>query len=364
MDTTEEIWKPVEGFENYHVSTLGRIKNVKKGNILSPVTRRCGYKNVLLYAQDGINKKYNFHRLIATLHIPNPKNLPQVDHINRDRGDNRVSNLRWVSLSEQARNKKKFVTNPKHLKAVWKCDKDTGKRIKLFTSAQEAVKEVSPTSRRSVISGCASGARKTAFGYKWEYSYLEAIEGEIWKPLPASLMNQTEENVKNYFISDHGRLKDPTGHIRLPTSHPEGYVHFCIKYQDYMAHRLVAMTFLEPIPGKDIVNHKNGDRTDCVLSNLEFVDHAENMRHAVEIGLIKSNPVKQYRLNGEFVKEHASPPLAATSVKTTGGRIYYAAKVHNICEGFQWRFSHDDSKGFLWERIESKKRKREDDDDS
>ena len=118
-----EIWKEIKGYEGlYEVSSEGRVrvsdKLVKtKGNVLylrkgvilkESYTR--GYSQVVL-TKDGIRKGYKVHRLVAESFIPNPDNKPEVDHINCDRSDNIVENLRWVTAKENSNNP---ITLSKH----------------------------------------------------------------------------------------------------------------------------------------------------------------------------------------------------------------------------------------------------------
>lgn len=107
----QEIWKDIEGYEGkYQVSNCGRVKSLgrfveKKGQlpaylrerILSPHILK-GYKMVCLYSNNK-GKTFSVHRLIANAFIPNPNNLPHIDHINTIRTDNRIENLRWVNRS-------------------------------------------------------------------------------------------------------------------------------------------------------------------------------------------------------------------------------------------------------------------------
>ena len=106
---TQEIWKDVTGFEGfYQVSTLGRVRSLDrkvmgkdgfprlhKGKIMSPGTTH-GYKFVFL-AKNGSNKQWYVHRLVASEFIPNPKNYPQINHKDEDRGNNQVNNLEWCT---------------------------------------------------------------------------------------------------------------------------------------------------------------------------------------------------------------------------------------------------------------------------
>ena len=91
----KEIWKDIIGFEGiYEISNLGRIRRIKTGRILS--TRRSDgwYITVTLYKD---KKKYGklLHRLVAETFVPNPYNLPEVNHIDEDKINNRADNLEF-----------------------------------------------------------------------------------------------------------------------------------------------------------------------------------------------------------------------------------------------------------------------------
>ena len=90
-----EMWKKIEGFENYSVSSNGEIKNDKTGLVRKPQTYTKGYYSVRLNGKNLL-----IHRLVAQAFIENPEQKPVVDHINGDRKDNRVCNLRWVTTAE------------------------------------------------------------------------------------------------------------------------------------------------------------------------------------------------------------------------------------------------------------------------
>lgn len=94
----EEVWKHIDGFETYQVSTRGRVRGPRSDDI-KPFFSKGGYAIVSLYANRRTTKKL-VHRLVAEAFVDNPSGSPNVDHINRDRADNRSENLRWVTTSE------------------------------------------------------------------------------------------------------------------------------------------------------------------------------------------------------------------------------------------------------------------------
>lgn len=108
----DEVWKDIPGYEPHQASNLGRIRNGKKGKtenckklgtpLKTRVTER-GYEELKL----SINKQrvhMLVHRLVALAFIPNPDNKQFVDHIDTNRLNNNVSNLRWTTISENANN--------------------------------------------------------------------------------------------------------------------------------------------------------------------------------------------------------------------------------------------------------------------
>lgn len=97
------IWKTIEGFEDYEVSDCGEVRNKNTKHLLVGSVDKCGYARVLL--RNNGNRYYKLrHRLVADAFIPNPENKPCVDHIDTIRTNNVVTNLRWVTHKENSNN--------------------------------------------------------------------------------------------------------------------------------------------------------------------------------------------------------------------------------------------------------------------
>jgi hypothetical protein len=99
-----EIWKDIQGYEGiYQISNLGRIKSLHRdytnGRILNPAKNNRGYLRLGL-SGNGKVRYDSVHRLVAETFIPNPKNLPEVNHIDGNKLNNRVENLEWVTKGE------------------------------------------------------------------------------------------------------------------------------------------------------------------------------------------------------------------------------------------------------------------------
>ena len=112
-----EEWKTVEIdnviYDDYEVSTKGRVRNINYRNtgtvrVLKPQLDMKDYYFISIW-KDEEKRTFRVHRLVATMFIPNPYNLPQVDHINRNRHDNSVENLRWVSRQQNMNNAGKRI---------------------------------------------------------------------------------------------------------------------------------------------------------------------------------------------------------------------------------------------------------------
>lgn len=159
-----EIWKQYKN-TNYEVSNLGNVRRIgaKKNRKIQDSEK--GYKTVYLYKNQK-RKKFLVHRLVAEAFIPNPDNLPQVNHKDEVKSNNCVDNLEWCSAkyninygtrTERAVNKISIPVSQYDLQ---------GNLINTYKSTREADRQTGIAQQN--ISKCMRGERYTAGGYVWK----------------------------------------------------------------------------------------------------------------------------------------------------------------------------------------------------
>lgn len=296
------IWKTIPDFSNYEASNLGDIRNKNTKLVFAKNSLRGGYIRVTLTNNNNERKTITIHRLIAITFIPNPYNKYTVNHINHNKIDNRVENLEWATTTEQNRHKRKVSDKKKRLvssRKVWRIDINTNEKLQLYETIRDAAKWVFDNKLTSVkefnngnniktrICAVCRKKREITYGYKWCYDTTneDKYENEYWKPIPKELIN----NIEGYYISSFGRVKNHKGRITEGHNKPNDYVWCSIYPKQYLLHILLAKVFLPNFYGKNIVNHKDGNKTNCKLFNLEWNTPSENTIHAHKNGLINKN---------------------------------------------------------------------------
>ena len=170
----QEVWKEIEGTNGmYQVSNLGNVKSftrIKKGGLLKPGRYSNGYLFVH-FAKDtdkkGERHSYLIHRLVAQAFLPNPDGLPQVNHKDENKTNNRVDNLEWCThlynqnygTKNQRIGEKNKISNGKPVYCI--------ELDRVFCSAAEAARFVcrNPTN----VSVVCRGKEKSCAGYHWKY---------------------------------------------------------------------------------------------------------------------------------------------------------------------------------------------------
>jgi len=159
-----ETFVKVEGFDNYEVSNLGKIRNIKSRRILKPFLQNNGYLMHALYGHD--KKKFLLlHRILATAFVDNPEGKPCVNHIDENKLNNDLSNLEWCTAKENARHgtRIKRIAEKRSIEVVQLDLNDNV--LNTFESMVQAERETGIDA--SSITKCCKGKRKSAGGYKW-----------------------------------------------------------------------------------------------------------------------------------------------------------------------------------------------------
>lgn len=286
-------------------------------------------------------KNHEVHKLVACafLGIPDDQTLT-VDHIDRNKSNNNLNNLRWATKSEQNRNKTSRKDSLKCVgKPVTQMTLD-GVEIMTWFMGSDAERYIESTGvkcshiSKACIKGCQDG------GYLWKYA-REDIPGEEWVQIH-------DDNFKlTVWASNKGRIKLSDG--RISFGYKQGN-HKCIvvphKYKKShkpAVHRLIMLAFVGP--DDRVVNHKDGNGFNNKLENLEYVTQAQNVQHAHDNGLISApkngnkqrcKPLMQIDLTGNIIGTYPSTIEAA---KVTG---FHASSINKACregaifKGFRW----------------------------
>jgi hypothetical protein len=357
-DSIEE-WKNIKDNENYSVSNKGNIKHNKTNKLLNGSLLEIGYIRVgLMY--NGKVKQFFIHRLVAEAFIPNPENKPTVNHKSKTRNDNRVENLEWATSLEQNIHKNiknKNYTEHRNGKSFLRIDKTTGNIMEEYPSIMLAciwilqniikidIKKYDIQKKAKALTASLSEKIKrnpmsTVFdsGFIWKFrEQTNILENEIWKDIPTEIMGST-----GYQVSSYGRFKNKGGVIKENYSIcTGGYYEIKIDGKHHRINRLVAQTFIPNPENKDKVNHKDGNKLNNRLENLEWTTNQENIQHAYDNGLNKNiSPVIQYDKTGTTkIKEFKSIKQASTELNIGSSQISNCCRgLQNTSHGFVFRY--------------------------
>lgn len=162
---------PLVVFENGEIWTADRKISKSngdwniKGRKLSQHIDKYGYSRVRISVA---NRRMGVlaHRIVATAFIPNPNDLPCVNHKDENKANNRIENLEWCDVSYNNHYNKRYEKMRRNNKAVLQLTIE-GKVIGLYSSIKEAAQSVNGTP--SNIGSCAHGRLLSAYGYKWQF---------------------------------------------------------------------------------------------------------------------------------------------------------------------------------------------------
>jgi len=248
-----EEWREIKDFPNYSVSNSGNILNTKTNKMMK-LNKKSGYYHISL--TNNTNKKSLLvHRLVAMAFIPNPENKSDVNHKDKDKLNNNLSNLEWMTRKENNSHKSQtLVYKSNKNKPILRIDSDSSEIIEKYDSIELAGiwafnNHLTKTTHngRNAIGNCVNGLSKRAYGFEWEYeNKYEDLENEIWSEVIIKDIDISIYGNKKYYVSNLGRFKDSEGLIRANYKINEnGYIRVYIYNKTYAVHRLIASAFLE-----------------------------------------------------------------------------------------------------------------------
>lgn len=273
---------------NYFIDEQGNIYNSKTNRYLQG-SIKSGYRTVKLTI-DNIKKDYLIHRLVIQTFMPN-KNYKelQVNHIDGNKENNSLENLEWVTPSE----------NVQH---SWK-NNERQKRRK-----QNKIKDIDEIMNNDL---------------EWK-QYLDT----------------------NYYISKEGVCVNiKTNKILNPSKTASGYLRYYLyinkKKIGILAHTLVYTTFnfAEQINLNEQINHKDGNKENNSINNLEKITNSENMLHSYYVLKQNTTKVSQYLINGEYINSYQS---LSEAERKTG---FLASGISQVLNGKLKTY-----KGFVWKK--------------
>lgn len=273
---------------NYYITEEGKLFNKKTNNWLKGSISG-GYKVFSIRTQ---NKKYDrlAHRLVAEYFLPNPNNLPIVNHIDGNKLNNNINNLEWTTIQENN------------------------------------------------IHAYKTGLKEKTNGLGQRIQYKEDLNNEIWK----------QYHNTTFMVSNKGRAKNcKTNNIMKGKVTKDGYVEWCFsiegKKKSFRAHRLVFELFgNEDLQGNKVINHIDGNKTNNQIENLEQISSQGNILKSYYE--TKTNPntkkVYKYSLNNELLDVYSSCAEAARQNEGCKANL-----ICNVCNGktntyhgYIWRY--------------------------
>lgn len=213
------------------------------------------------------SKKVQIHRLVAEMFIDNPDNKPWINHKDRNRKNNNITNLEWVTPLEN--NLHSFATSARNngARAIFNVD-DEGEIVQMFPSISMAIESLTTDDKKAWVSVLKKGLldnTKKVYGFYWYYAVEteEFFDIEDMKIIPG---------FSRYLISDDGNVYS-IYYRKLMTQSGKKYKSVGLvddndKNKKMRVHRLVALTYIREKEGCNIVNHKDGNGLDNHHTNL------------------------------------------------------------------------------------------------
>ena len=300
-NSINEIWKPIKDYEKYYeISSLGRVKSLhyKIPKILKQANR--GDYMVIQLNCNGKGKTESIHRLVAIAFLDKPDGSDMVNHKDGDKLNNCLKNLEWMTAKQ---NTKHARDNKLHISKTYRVSQYTmeNKLIVTFNSITEASKITG--FRDSRICCVCKGKRPHYKSFVWKYTDFEYVA--TLEPEGKSL-----EEYPRYIITSDGKVYSKSAKKFLNIRQMNGGYKYVTLYnnskksKDLSVHYLVAKVYIENTNNYPMVHHKDENRENNNVENLDWVTYSENMK---QHNIYKNGMASIKNIDNNDNKELASP---------------------------------------------------------
>ena len=322
------------------ISSLGRVQNSRGWISWGFADGEGGYRRYVA-AQDGRKLRVYVHRLVAfAYHGPPPTTSHVVNHLDGNRANNTMKNLEYATPSQNSQHSFSVLRNLR------------GKAVEarlLHTEDWRAYKSISEATAllgvsRASIRRCCKGEISSWQGYEFCWQHDVDMPGEVWVQarcprtlLPLPLVR----------VSSLGRFQGPSGQKSYGSLASAGYRRVRYKDSEILLHRMLVCSFGEhpPVGTKWQVNHKDGNRQNNHLNNLEIVTPSENVLHAWAMRKDRAahgarQPVKGRPSGAELWSTFSSVTEAATYARVSTSEVCRCCKRRQrSAGGWEWQYA-------------------------
>jgi hypothetical protein len=336
LDCFEYLDKRFKGA--YEINKLGHIRTVNSGNIRKDITNLDGLYPVISLNVPNYRTTYPIHKLVALTFLEQEEGKPIIDHIDRNIDNYKLSNLRYVSVSESQSNR--VVEPNKYVLSKYGKDHILIER-KVITPLDCSTSEFRNFHDSQRL-------HKTYKGYYWvieakelvDYSkkYPMPLKQEDWKPLL---------RLPGYKISRNGYVIDKKGVIRIGYRGSFGYRRIELQGTSYRIHRLVYETFVANrlLEVDEYIDHINTITDDNDYSNLRVVNQSENMNNYNTRIKSTKGEIQQYDINGNLIGTYENSIKLEEELSINRRKLLKHINGSSLTfNGFIWAYSSDTSK--------------------
>jgi hypothetical protein len=340
----EEIYKPIKKLENkYMISNNGNVKSIITKKILRKREGIEGYFYIYL-----LKKQYLIHRLVIE-NFSIEKGSDVVEHIDSNKQNNNILNLRYATFSENTKNA--YVNNPnmkKILTKVYKYDINN-KLVKIYNSMAECKKDNNISNSSVIRNATNNGKLINNHYYKAEEKnnnnikinlcdIIKIKEDEIFININEFFNN----DYSNYYISNYGRIYNNNKKIIMKTVKKLNSYEFVSlvskekKTIKIPVHRLVAYFYINKYDKDKTINHIDENKYNNYYKNLEITTQKYNVRHSLAV------KINKYGLDMKLIKKYdcMKDAVDELNIKTAGNISKCCQEKLKTAYGFIWKFEN------------------------